>query len=503
MNPIPKFEDSDSLVYILLNQELEIQHYSELSEQYCGQFTKLIIGEDIRQSFPELVGLEDICTQIASGQQDEFVLESVAREQSAGDLLYFDLQVKALEDWIILLLDDVTEIVTIKQSFIQKANETELTVSTLKRFEYCTNRIINSMGELLFITDSTGKIERVNCAVTNTLGRFRAELLGHPIGKLLPNLKSDFGDFYQLLVKQKYLVKKMEAVLVSKQLTKIEVEFNCFAVPTDITELYNCVFIGRDITLRKQAERDMMQALAKEKQLRELKSQFISMASHEFRNPLSSILICADVLASQNETIPCEERSFYLKLIKDSAMNLQYLVEDVLLFSKAEAGKQTLKPITFDLGEFCQQIIRELQLSYPNRLINFDFDQLDLEYYGDPKLLWHVFSNLIGNALKYSPDTEVVDLRIRTSATCYLIEIEDRGIGIPQDAQKNLFESFYRASNTGEIPGTGLGLAIVKRSLDLHQGTVEIISEKDCGTLVKLELSRNLQALVDNHLEQE
>ena len=110
---------------------------------------------------------------------------------------------------------------------------------------------------------------------------------------------------------------------------------------------------------------------------------------------------------------------------------------------------------------------------------------------------------MIGNALKYSPDTEVVDLRIRTSATCYLIEIEDRGIGIPQDAQKNLFESFYRASNTGEIPGTGLGLAIVKRSLDLHQGTVEIISEKDCGTLVKLELSRNLQALVDDYLEQE
>lgn len=493
MSQIPKVPSASSLAYILLNQEFEIQRYSELSRQYCEQFTKLTIGEDIRQSFPELIGLESICSQIITQQKDKFVLESVTREQSPEELIYFDLEIQAVENHLLLLLDDVTELASIKQSFIQKANETELTVNALKRFEYCTNRIINSMGELLFITDHLGRIERVNQTTTNILGCRRSELLGHSISSLLPNLELDFNELYQLLVNQKYSVKKIETVLASKQANQIEIEFNCFAVPTDIPELYNCVLIGRDITLRKQAERDMLQALNKEKQLRELKSQFISMASHEFRNPLSSILICADVLTSQSNSIALDERDFYLQLIKDSAINLQYLVEDVLLLSKAEAGKQTLKLLTFDLGEFCQQIIRELELSYPKRQINFASDRQNLECYGDPKLLWHIFTNLIGNALKYSPTPEAVDLRICTTTTHYLIEIADRGIGIPQDAQKNLFESFYRASNTGEISGTGLGLAIVKRSLDLHQGTIEIISEQDCGTLVKLKLPRNLQ----------
>ena len=485
MNQTSSFQDPDSLAYVLLDAEFKIKEYSELLRQYSEEFSDLNVGEDVRQSFPELVGLEQVCSEILANRQDKFVLESVAREQE-DEIVYFDIKIQALEDRLILILNDVTEITSLKQSFIQQANEQELTVSALKRFEYCTNRIINSMGELLFITDSIGRIERINYAVSKTLGYKKSQLIRSPMETFLAGAGLKFADVYDSLVRQKYSIQKIETVITSKQGQEIEVEFNCFATPTEIPDLYSCVFVGRDITLRKQAEREMMQALAKEKELRELKSRFISMASHEFRNPLSSILICSDMLSRDDDTISADSRSFYLQLIKESALNIQSILEDVLVLSRAEATKQELKISCFDLEEFISQIIRQIGLSYQDRTINLSCNCQDTQYCGDTKLLWHIFSNIICNAVKYSAVPEVVEVSIEIENNCYSIEISDRGIGIPEAAQKHLFESFYRANNVGKTPGTGLGLAIVKRAIDLHKGSIEIDSKVNYGTTIKL-----------------
>jgi PAS domain S-box-containing protein len=478
----------DSREYLILDRNFSIQEFSSLLAQYTEEFQNIAVGEDVRSYFPELVGLETICQAILQQKKDKFILQSVAREKDEDEILYFDICIQSLQNQLILLFDDVTELVKLRQSFVQKSNEVELTLSALKRFEYCTNKIIDSMGEILFITDASGAIERTNRAAEKVLNLSKSQLVNCSLWTIFKQQELNPADFYHFLVNNQKSVQKLEVSYLNKEQKKIEIEFNCFVIPTEIPNLYSCVYIGRDITLRKQAEQEMMQALEKEKELRQLKSRFLSMASHEFRNPLSSILVCTDMLCRGPETLSKEEQDFYLQLIKDSALNIQSILEDVLILSKAEAGKQTFSPTYLDFKEFCQQIIKEMQLSYDGRVINLIAPDNCVEIYGDAKLLWHILTNLLSNALKYSADEESVDLEIKEQESVIEIVICDRGIGIPLEAQKHLFESFYRASNVGEIPGTGLGLAIVKRAIDLHKGTIQIISQPDRGTRIELQL---------------
>lgn len=485
MNQSPIIDSREYLPYLILDSNLQIQKFSALLKEYTAEFQDIAVGDDIRSMFPELVGLEEICQEILEQKQEKFVLESVARE-SEEDILYFDLCIENSQDRLILFLEDVTELVQLRQSFVQKTNEAQLNLNALKRFEYCTNKIIDSMEEIFFITDTSGNIERSNKAAEQTLGYQKSELKNRNISTIFEGENIDCSKLYQFLVQNKNSVKKIESCFTNKT-KKVEVEFNCFLVPTEVPEVYNFVYIGRDVTLRKQAERDMRLALEKEKELRQLKSRFLSMASHEFRNPLSSILVCTDML-SQTQNIEPEEQQFYLQLIKDSALNIQSILEDVLVLSKSEAGKQTFNPTYLDLREFCQQIIKEMQLTYQNRTLNLIAPSEAIEFYGDTKLLWHIFTNLLSNALKYSPEIEIVDLEITPQKSAISIEVRDRGIGIPPEGQKHLFESFYRANNVGETPGTGLGLAIVKRAIDLHRGTINIISQPSRGTTIQLQL---------------
>ncbi|VEP13284.1 PAS domain S-box [Hyella patelloides LEGE 07179] len=488
MNQLPSIDSQEYLPYLLLDRNLQVQKFSELLKQYTEEFQEISIGDDVRASFPELVGLEAICAEILEQKQEKFVLESIAREKDEETVLYFDICIQSIKDRLILFFDDVTELVRLRQSFMQKANEAELTLNALKRFEYCTNKIIDSMGEVLFITTASGNIERTNKAAEKLLECRRSQLINRSLSSIFEQQEFDCDEFYQYLVKNQNSIKKLEASFLNKEQNNLEIEFNCFVIPTEITDVYNCVYIGRDITLRKQAERDMMQALEREKELRQLKSRFLSMASHEFRNPLSSILVCTDMLSQNTNTLRSEEQSFYLQLIKESALNIQAILEDILVLSKAESGKQTFNPTYLDLQEFCQQIIKEMQLTYSGRTINLIAPQDCWEFYGDPKLLWHIFTNLLSNALKYSPKEKSVDLEIIPQELVTIVTVRDRGIGIPPEAQKHLFDSFYRASNVGEISGTGLGLAIVKRAIDLHKGTIEVVSEPDRGTTIQLQL---------------
>ncbi len=170
--------------------------------------------------------------------------------------------------------------------------------------------------------------------------------------------------------------------------------------------------MGRDITARKQAEAEIREALKKEQELRRLKSSFISMASHEFRNPLSSILLCTEVLNKIEELNVKPEYKFYLRLIEQAALNMRSLLEDILIISKTEAGKQNFKPVRLNLESFCQQIIQEIQLAYEGRKIDFETEADFTDVCLDNKLMWHIISNLLSNALKYSEQTEVVNLKL-------------------------------------------------------------------------------------------
>ncbi len=248
---------------------------------------------------------------------------------------------------------------------------------------------------------------------------------------------------------------------------------------------------------RKQAEGEIRKALAKEKELTELKSRFISMTSHEFRTPLTTILSSAELLERYSYKWTEEKKLTHLHRIQKSVKYMAKLLDDVLIIGKAEAGKLEFNPVPLDLGNFCRSLVEELQLNNTNQY-QLVFTTQGIGEQGirevdhpplpaklpcmDEKLLRQILQNLLSNAIKYSPEGGTVEFTLQSLDELAVFQIRDRGIGIPTEDQQLLFETFHRATNVGTIPGTGLGLAIVKNCVDIHQGQIAVESEIGVGT---------------------
>lgn len=233
----------------------------------------------------------------------------------------------------------------------------------------------------------------------------------------------------------------------------------------------------RQLSLKLKAANDNLQ------NLNELKTRFISVASHEFRNPLHIILAYAQMLYRGGEKLTSEKKKELFSRIKASAKKMTDTLDDVLILTKGELTEQKCNLELLDLKGFCQQLVAEIQIgSANNQDVNFTVQGKCKKAYFDENLLRHILTNLLTNAIKYSPLDTGVDFDLIFQDTEIVFKIKDKGIGIPLKDQTNLFESFRRASNVGEIPGTGLGLAIVKQSVDLHGGTITVDSEDAVGT---------------------
>jgi PAS domain S-box-containing protein len=238
-----------------------------------------------------------------------------------------------------------------------------------------------------------------------------------------------------------------------------------------------------DVTMRKQAEIEIRNALAQEKELNELKSRFISMTSHEFRTPLSTILSSAELLEYYADKLPPAEKSELFRQIGTATKRMTELLEDVLAIEKAESGKLQFNPATLDLEKFCQNLVAEMQLTAGNNHQIFFTNFGDCKnVFMDEKLLTHILSNLLSNAMKYSPQGGIVKFDLDCNDREAIFQIQDSGIGIPLEDQAKLFESFHRARNVGNISGTGLGLFIVKTMVDLHKGKISVNSQVGFGT---------------------
>ncbi|BAU66881.1 PAS/PAC sensor hybrid histidine kinase [Stanieria sp. NIES-3757] len=493
MNQLLIFDQRD---YVIINQNLNVLQRSTTAQKFAESPENLIPGQDIRLSFPELIGLERILTQILNKKQELFLLETIARNVNHNSHLYFNLLIKKLENNLIIFLEDTTEIILLKQSLVQQVNEAEVLLSTLKRFEDCTKKILTSMGDVLLITTPSGEIEQINQAAKKIFGYNQTELAKKTISFIIKNDKFNHQKIYDYLLKNRNKVQKIDSICQTKTGESREIEFSCSIVQTEIKEFFNCVYIGRDITARKQAEAEILQALQKEKELREIKSRFISMASHEFRNPLSSILIASNFLAQNKNNISQENWNFYLNTINNAAQNMQSLVEDILVISQTEEGKLTFNPTLLNLNKVCQRIIKELKITANQKNISFSTNVEHLVIWSDKKILKLIINNLLSNAIKYSPQEEKIDFKILYISEKEIVKIiiQDYGIGIPVEAKKHLFDSFYRANNVGDIPGSGLGLSIVKKAVDLHGGKIELDSKLGLGTTITVILPVNNQS---------
>jgi PAS domain S-box-containing protein len=252
--------------------------------------------------------------------------------------------------------------------------------------------------------------------------------------------------------------------------------------------------IAEDITERKLAEVEILNALSKEKELGDLKSRFISITSHEFRTPLTTIMSTAELLEYYDWTP--EEQTEQLHLIQDAVKDMLQLLSDLLFIGTAEAGQVQFNPEPLALDTICQELVTQFQQEISVKATSTGVQHsLTLACRGqsflacmDKKLLRQLLGNLLSNAIKYSPNGGQIDLELTCQGDQAIFQIQDQGIGIPSEDLPRLFDFFYRAKNVGAIAGTGLGLAIVKTCVDLHRGEIAVKSEIGIGTRFRVSL---------------
>ena len=217
-------------------------------------------------------------------------------------------------------------------------------------------------------------------------------------------------------------------------------------------------------------------------ELDSLRTRFVSVVSHEFRSPLSVISGITQILQRQDQQFSEEKKQDLFQRILNVVTRLTALLDDLLLLMRNTSAQAAFKPKTVDLEQHCQRLINNFKLSTSEpRNIDFSSEGKLSEVSVDTALIDTILSNLLSNALKYSPTDTSVSLHIRRGSEEIVMEVSDRGQGIPPEDQANLFDPFFRAQNVGIIPGTGLGLSILKQCVDLHEGQISVESELDGG----------------------
>ena len=280
---------------------------------------------------------------------------------------------------------------------------------------------------------------------------------------------------------------------------KITQPFGYILKPFEEIQLITTIEIALN---KSQTEVAMRLALEKEKQMRDMKSHFVSMVSHEFHNPLSTILTSTELLAHHSQRLNEAKKSEYIHHIQNAVKQMTQLMSDVLVIGKAEVGQVSFNPAPLDIENFCKDLVAEIQFSVSEEYkiifamqgrctkreddsVLQDSQPLTTKTrlpYLDEKLLRHILSNLVANAIKYSYPGGIVRFDLFCLQEEAIFRIQDEGIGIPESDQENLFNSFQRGSNVGKIPGHGLGLAIVKQYVELHGGEITFVSKVGVGT---------------------
>lgn len=236
------------------------------------------------------------------------------------------------------------------------------------------------------------------------------------------------------------------------------------------------------ITELNRTKEDLNDALKKEKELNDLKSRFVSMASHEFRTPLATILSSLSLATKYSEKGDKENQAKHVGRIKSSISNLTDILNDFLSISKFEEGKVSASFEGLNIQEFITEILKEVQsITKEGQKINYTHNG-NSEVVSDKKFLRHVLLNLLSNAIKFSPEGKPIELKTDVNRTRFNLSIKDSGMGISEEDQKHLFERFFRAQNATNIQGTGLGLNIVSKYIEMLDGTINVKSALEKGT---------------------
>lgn len=381
--------------------------------------------------------------------------------------------------------------------------------------------IIDNAIDGIITIDRNGIIESINPAALHLFGYDASEVIGNNVSMLMPEPDHSNHDGYI----RSYLETGHKKIIgIGREVRGRKKDGATFPFRLAVSEVFyedKLAFTGfvHDMTKEKDAEERLLRhmeelevtvsnrtkdliklvselekaksevslSLEKEKELNQLKSRFVSMASHEFRTPLSAVQLSASLIEKYVEKPDKASVLKHTGRIKNSVQLLTSILNDFLSLERLEAGKVAAKQEAVNLVQLAEEITEEMQLiCKTNQHIVYQHTGSSGTFWLDSNLLKNCIINLISNAIKYSGENTFIEFNTEISDDSCTVVVKDDGIGIPDEDQKNLFEPFFRAHNTGNIPGTGLGLNIVKRYVSLMGGTVSCRSEQHKGTVFTL-----------------
>lgn len=372
--------------------------------------------------------------------------------------------------------------------------------------------ILNAVGEGIYGLDMAGNVTFVNPAAAAMIGWSTEELIGQSMHAVMHHSLAD-GSPYQREACPIYAAfqdgsvrRVTNEVFWRKDGTSFPVEYISTPMRDEDGALIGTVVTFRDITQRRWAEEilqraneeleqkvqertaELQNANQQLRQLSDMRSRFVSMVCHEFRNPLNNIALTVSSLNRYDTQLRPDEKTDYLLTINANVERMTQMIDDILVIGKIEAKVLEVNPKPLDLVVFCQQMLTEGDYRRPQAPIQFGCRSRQVLACLDERLLRSILSNLLSNAIRYTPEDRPIWLKLAKQRGQAILKVQDEGIGIPSGDRRQLFEPFHRGQNVSNIPGTGLGLSIVKQFVQLQQGTIKVTSRVGAGTTFTVNL---------------
>ncbi len=353
--------------------------------------------------------------------------------------------------------------------------------------------ILNSSSDAIVLLDSRGIIQQVNQACGQFFQAPPTSAIGQPLAHLAKT--EDASKIHQAI----------QAILQTKQAGRLELELHdqmgqAFFADIAFSPVENregqpgeIVCSIRDMTQRKLLESSLRQMLERELELSRLKTIFIQTVSHEFRTPLSLILLSSESLRVYWDKLSSEQQTKKFAMIEKGVRRLTEMMEHIVLLSEAESVSLLFNPIHLNLETFCKNLLADMEAGIGDQH-EFLFERVGDATYGnaDDKLLSQVLSNLLSNAVKYSPTGSLILLTLNIRPEALQFQVRDEGIGITPTDRHHIFDAFYRGENFDPIEGIGLGLTMAKQALELQGGTITFESEPGQGSTFTISIPQKI-----------
>ncbi len=501
-------------------------------EQYelIGKKVEILIPSRFHKSHAQhhqAYHLKPVTRQMGEGMDMDLVAKKKDGTEIAVEISLSNYKIDK-ENYVIAFINNVTLRKKAEAKIEKLNNELEATIEkrtkelmeALKKLELSQialeksilfqKAILDNAGAMIIATDKKGVIKFFNPEASLNLGYSESEVIDKK-SPMIFHLKAEIDKKRKEIYKEFGInISKDFEVMVEKPRRNIheEQQYNylrkngsTFPVSLTITAVYDkegkiigYMGVSFDITERKKADAALRKMLDKEKDLSELKSRFISMASHEFRTPLSTVLSSAYLIEKYTKTGEQPQREKHLQRITSSVSMLTDILNDFLSLGKIEEGKIQVRFTTFNVAQVVNKIIDEIKGSFQKQQKIHYRHKGPAEVELDQSLLKHIILNLVSNASKFSPVKSLIEIKTVCRKNCLILSVKDPGIGISKDDQKHLMERFFRGANAGNIQGTGLGLHIVSKYAELMNGTVACCSELEKGTefIITFEIKANV-----------